>query len=596
MSKTGEFLNELQRRSVIRAAIGHIVFFWVLAQVADVVLPYIGIADNPVRWAIVAGVLLFPVTVVIAWIFEHPWKKFTRSRLALDAVIVAVICAVSFSWALRNLPQVMHTRTSIVILPFNHSGKPLEQSVSRALAYEINSLLMKSRSINVIGFETATSPVLAGMDELAIVDRLDVEHALSGQLDVDGTLMRISVRLLDRAGKEIWQSVVERKIEDLFAVQEDIATSIQRHLGAGDNAVTVASVAETRCPMPSDIAALENYYTARYFVELRTDSDLSRRQLRDAIRLYEDLIEEYPDFAEAKSGLAWALMHQGYYDPKNALPDRQARAKMLAEQALADCPTSGDAMHILPNEFDHENPWIGAHQQLTAFLEMQPDRPEYFQRLARHYRETGLRERAREVAEDNFASNPLSPKAIKILAAVYNEPETIDRSIELYDLASELGSTGPNFSRMMKPIFACQQDLDCILQNSPPPLSRFEDQFRKIYAEPTDRQALRESIDLALSLQREHPDFLTNNFVAASCWFDHLTPLFFELWEQNKEVGGYWFWPNVWGARCENIWAAPEFEVFVEDAGLVEYWRAVGWPAMCRPEGDVVECGGNITK
>lgn len=591
MSRVGTFIDELQRRSVIRAAIGHIVFFWVLAQVADVVLPYIGITDNPVRWTIVAGVALFPLTVCVAWFFEHPWKKFTRGRLVLDTIAIAAIGILSISWAIRNMPQVVHTKTSIVVLQFDHSGAPLEQSVSRALAYEINSLLMKSRSINVIGFETATSPVLAGLDELAIVDRLDVEHALSGRVAVDGNLMRISLRLLDRAGKELWQSVIQREIDDLFAVQEDIATSIQSRLGAGESTVPVATIAAGRCPMPPDPAALEHYYTARYFVELRTDSETSRQQLQEAIRLYERLIERYPDFAEARSGLAWALMHQGVYDPDNAAPDRHARARALAEQALADCPTSGDAMHILPNEFDHENQWIGTHRQLTAFLEMQPDRPEYLQRLARHYRETGLRERAIEIAEANYSLNPLSPKAIKILAAVYQAPDTIDKSIELYDLAAELGSTGPNFARMTKPMFDCQHELECMLDNLPPPFKQFENQFREIYPKPADEEAQRRAINLALSMQREHPNFLTSNFMASSCWFDHLTPLFFELWQQNKEVGGFWFWPNVWGGRCENIWAAPEFEAFVEEAGLVEYWREVGWPPMCRPDESGVECG-----
>ena len=79
--------------------------------------------------------------------------------------------------------------------------------------------------------------------------------------------------------------------------------------------------------------------------------------------------------------------------------------------------------------------------------------------------------------------------------------------------------------------------------------------------------------------------------IGASCRVDHLAPLFFALWEQNKEVGGYWHWPNVWGPRCDDVWAAPEFEAFVEEAGLVDYWREVGWPAMCRPAGGGVDCG-----
>lgn len=592
MSGIVDFFRELQRRNVVRAAVAHIIVFWVLAQVADVVLPYIGVVENPVRWAIVAGVALFPVTLIVSWFVEHPWKKYTRSRVAIDAAVIIVLAVTAGTWAIRNAPQVIHTKTSIAILPFEHSGDPLEQSVSRALAYEINSLLMKSKSIDVIGFESATSPVLAGMGSMAVAERLSVAHVLSGEVSVRDSLMRISLRLLDDAGTALWESVIEENLDNLFSVQEAIATSIEARLGAGEDVVPVKTVAANRCWMPTDPQALEKYYTARYYVELRTESETSRQQMRDAISVYEDLVEAYPKFADAKSGLAWAIMHQSIYDPQGAMPEpaRGARVRALAESALADCPTLGEAMHILPNEYDHPNPWIGSHQQLTAFLEMQPDRAEYYQRLARHYRNSGLTHRAAEVAERNYAMNPLSPKALRILAAVYQYQRRFDEAIELADLAADLGHTGPSFARMAKQMAACSEDLECRLENLPPPFVPIKDELRKIYTPPNDDEGARAAIDLALSLYEQQPDGLVNWFTGSSCGAEHLTPLFFELWERNKTIQAFWFWPNVWLEDCGNVWAAPEFEAFVEEAGLVEYWREVGWPAMCRPEGDGFQC------
>ena len=120
-----------------------IVTYTPLAGALLLMLPVFRGKDDAVRWAFVAGIALFPVTLIIAWCFEQPWTKYTGSRLAIDAVVIAAIAITAGGWALRNLPQVLHTKTSIVILPFEHTGEPLEQSVSRALAYEINSLLMK---------------------------------------------------------------------------------------------------------------------------------------------------------------------------------------------------------------------------------------------------------------------------------------------------------------------------------------------------------------------------------------------------------------------------------------------------------------------
>ena len=503
MSSAGEFFAELHRRHVVRAAIAHIVVAWLFIQFADVVLPYIGIIDEPVRWAFVISVATFPITLIIAWFFEHPWHKYTGSRLVIDVIVIVAVGAFAATWAVRNIPDVLRIKTSIAVLPFAHSGDSLEQSVSRAIAYEVNSLLMKSKSIDVIGFESVTSPVLAGLGTMAVAERLRVQHVLSGEVSVLDNLMRIDLRLLDGAGAALWEAVIEDSIDNLFSVQERIAVAIESRLGAGDNTVPVATVAANRCWMPNDPAALEMYYTARYYIELRTDTEVSRTQIQDAIRLYRELVNEYPKFADAQSGLAWAILHQSVYDPENAIPDdeRSSVVRQLGEKALGLCPTLGEAMHLLPNQYDHENDWIGAHQQLTAFLEMQPDRTEYYQRLARHYAETGLLVRAGEIVKKNYALNPLSVKAIKNLAAHYQYVDRVDEAIQMYDLSIELGNTGPNHARETAALFACDKgDVDCMFENFPPMFGAFKDGFRVVYREPANNAEAQESIDAAMAL------------------------------------------------------------------------------------------------
>ena len=590
MSNSAGFFKELQRRSVIRAAVVHVVFFWLLIQVADVILPYIGIVDEPVRWAVIAGIGLFPATLIVAWFYEHPWRKLTRSRLATDIIIIVAIAVVAGSWVMRNLPQVVHTRTSIVVLPFTHSGEPLEESLSRALAFEVNSLLMKSRSIDVIGFESATSSVLRGLDISSIAERLNVQHVLSGTITADGSSMRIDLQLLDQAGRTLWNSVIEDSLENLFSIQEDIATSVESRLGTGDDAVPIAEVAAKRCWMPTDSDAIEKYYTARYYIDLRTDSGDAQQKLRDAVSYYEELIDEYPGIAEAHAGLAWALLYQSNYDPQNARPDVGDEAALLAETALELCPTLGEAMHLLPNEYDHENDWIGQHQQLTAFIKMEPHKSENYQRLARHYQEAGLRDRAIGVAERNYELNPLSVRSIKELASNYQYSGRLDEAIAMYDLATELGSTAPNHAREMAAMEACQEDLDCMLEGLPPYMADLKERFRDVYTEPASEKEAQQAIATAMQLLEQIPD-LTNWFNATACMFPHLTPLFFEVAAFSEENDTYWYWPNVWNSDCVDVWASPEFPAFVDKSELVEYWREVGWPEACRPEGDSIACG-----
>ncbi|HSM31900.1 MAG TPA: tetratricopeptide repeat protein, partial [Woeseiaceae bacterium] len=579
MQDLKSFFSELQRRHVVRAAIAHIVAFWLLIQVADVVLPYVGIVDEPVRWALIAGIALFPVTLVIAWFFEHPWQKYTRSRLAIDAVVILLVFVTAGTWVLRNLPEVVHKRTSIVILPFEHAGDMTGKSLSRALAYEVNSLLMKSRSIDVIGIESTMSSALEGLDPPGIAHRLDVNHVLTGSVSTEAGLMNIDLRLLDSAGRALWTAVIEDSLDNLFSVQEQIAVAIESRLGAGADAVPVAAVAAERCWMPGDPEALEKYYTARYYIELRTETEKSKRQIREAMALYEELIETHPRFAEAYSGLAWAYAHHPVYDPENALHDWRPVATALAEQALELCPTLTEAIHHTANQYDHPNSWIGAWQQLTAFIDMEPQRFENYQRLARHYRDTGLLDRSTEVAERNFALDPLSVRAIKELAGALQQAGRLDEAIELYDLATELGSTGPNFARHVKKARACGPDFDCRFRAWGLP-----DDIRRLMVEmttpPADDAGREAAVALGMQLFEMNPDMATNMLNVTACHADHLTDLFFEVWRAHFDAEVYWFWPNAWNRSCGNVWADPRFVDYVEEAGFVEYWHRVGWPPM----------------
>ena len=590
MQRAKDIFAELQRRHVVRAAVAHVIAFWLLIQVADVVLPYLGVVDEPVRWTLIAGVALFPVTLVAAWFFEHPWQHYTRSRVAVDAVIIVVILVTAGMWVIRNLPEVVHTRTSIVILPFEHAGGSTEKSLSRALAYEVNSLLMKSRSIDVIGIESARSSVLDDLDPPQIADRLNVNHVLTGSVSADAGLMAIELQLLDRAGRALWKAAMEEPLENLFSVQERIAGAIEARLGTGDDTVPVETVAAKRCWMPADPVALEKYYTARYYIELRTDSEESKRQMREAMALYQELIEAYPRFAEAYAGLAWAYAHHPAYDRENALQEWQPVASKLARQALELCPTLTEAIHHTANQWDHPNNWIGQWQQLTAFIEMEPQRFENYQRLARHYRETGLLDRSTEIAERNFALDPLSVRAIKQLAAALQQAGRLDEAIELYDLAAELGSTGPNFARHVKKAEACGGDFDCRFEGWGVP-----DEVRRLLVEittpPADAADPSESVALGMRLYEMNPGMATNMLNATACHVDHLTDLFFEVWRASVEDRVYWFWPNAWNRSCGNVWADPRFVDYVKEAGFDEYWRLVGWPPMCAPDGEAVVCG-----
>ena len=266
------------RGNVVRAGIAHLVVAWLFLQVADVVLPYVGVVDQPVRWALVVSVATFPATVFIAWLVDAGWR--------VGEFLVILIAAVAAGWwVTANLPEMARERTSLVILPFEYGEDAAGEGISRALAREVGSLLMKSRSIDVISDESARSPLLQGLGTVAVAERLSVGAILSGSVAASEDDMRIELRLLDAAGEALWESVIEESVANLFAVQERVATEIERRLGAGQDKVPIAQLAAERCWMPNDADALRRYFTARHYIQARTGTDESRRHGRTSISI-----------------------------------------------------------------------------------------------------------------------------------------------------------------------------------------------------------------------------------------------------------------------------------------------------------------------
>jgi len=598
LNEQKSFWVELRSRHVVRAAVAHVVFFWLLAQIAETVLPYIGVVDEPVRWAVVAGVASFPLTLMIAWFFEHPWHKYTTSRVALDIAIIAIVAVLAGSWVLKNMPQVVHARTSIAVLPFTHDAEDAHgKGLSKALAYEVNSLLMKSKSIDVIGYESASSSVLAGLDALAAASRLDVQHVLSGVIRSSGNSMNLSVSLVNRSGQQVWTEEIEDQLDNLYSVQERIASEVESHLGFGDEAVPVTKIAAARCEMPTDQNALEHYYTARHYVEKRNDSEKSVAEQNEAVALYEGLIEEYPGFAGARSGLAWALLHLLVYDAENNDDEvNRPRAFALAEEALTICEGLGEALVLTKNEADNpDNEWISWEQNLQLWLRLQPEATENHQKYIRHLREVGRLSEARKVAEKNYALNPLSVRSIKNLSSVYQYEERFDEAIALAEKAKELGSNSEDYALSQQRMTNCDFDPECVLDELPPPFQAIRDQLRQIYTPPATPGELDAALKLASDLLREQP-WMVNLFNASACWYDHLTPMFINTWEISKETDTFWFWPNVWLKTCDNVWSAEYFPAFVEEVGLVDYWRDKGWPDACQPADETFACSEAIYK
>lgn len=225
------------------------------------------------------------------------------------------------------------TSDSIAVLPFvNASGDPKVEYLSDGITESLINDLSQFPDLKVIArssvFRYKTNDNRSLDSELAqIAADLGVQTVLTGRLEQRGENLLISVELVDVRNKtQIWGEHYDRKIADVFAVQEEIARNISEklHVKLGG--------AEKRDPgkrYTDNIKAFENYTMGRAYIHRRT-----REDLLTAKGYYENAIDEDRNYALAYSGLAEVY---GNLTVRGYIPSVEGRKEFrdTAEKAIA---------------------------------------------------------------------------------------------------------------------------------------------------------------------------------------------------------------------------------------------------------------------
>jgi len=267
---------------------------------------------------------------------------------------------------------------SIAVLPFvNRSASPDDEFFSDGLADELLSLLARIRGLRVSA--RASSFHFRGKDvPLAEIGRaLNVATLLDGSVRRAGNRVRISVQLVKVAdGYTLWSERYDRLLDDIFAVQDDIARSVVKELRATLLGEAPDSHASGRAKADVDRAAKGRgtdpeahrlYLLARHFMD-QVNRDATVR----AIARLEQALERDPDFA-----LAWVELSVGYTREAafERIPQEEAfeRAREAVERALSLEPELADGhAQIASIRMFHDFDWPGAEAALTRALELAP--------------------------------------------------------------------------------------------------------------------------------------------------------------------------------------------------------------------------------
>jgi TolB-like protein/DNA-binding SARP family transcriptional activator len=254
---------------------------------------------------------------------------------------------------------------SVAVLPFvNTSGDAADEPFADGLTDELISALSKVVAVRVTGRTSAFALKNRRLNVRTIGDTLGVETVLEGSVRRDGNRLRVVTQLVSASDNGVlWAESYDRALEDVFAVQAEIARAIvaalRPTLGAARTAIAP--------PQTRDLATYELYLKGRYFWGRRTPGDLRR-----ATDYFERAVARDPSYAQAFAGLAEArmlLVMLGGSPPREELP----RARVAATEAIRLDSTLAEAHAALGSileAFDWDMP--GADREIARAIALDP--------------------------------------------------------------------------------------------------------------------------------------------------------------------------------------------------------------------------------
>ncbi|CAM3186198.1 hypothetical protein SPAN111604_09135 [Sphingomonas antarctica] len=210
------------------------------------------------------------------------------------AMLVIAIGIAAWRFVPRSTADVDLASSSVAVLPFaNISGDKDEDYFAAGVTEELRTRLSRLASLQVAARASSVSVKTSGLDAQAIGKRLAVGYVIDGSVRREGNIVRVSATLVDtRTGFQRWTQSYDRKLDDVFAIQGDIAQSVasavQGRLGKAQAAVLDASL--TSVP-----AAFDAYAKGRALFDLSGDE----ATYRAALAAFDRAIELDPKYAAA---------------------------------------------------------------------------------------------------------------------------------------------------------------------------------------------------------------------------------------------------------------------------------------------------------
>ncbi|HJR62735.1 MAG TPA: protein kinase [Gemmatimonadaceae bacterium] len=360
---------------------------------------------------------------------KDPADRFPTARHFADAL------AQSATTSAAPAPPAGGTAVrSIVVLPFaNLSADPENEFLGDGLGEELIHSLSRIEGLHVVARTSAFAFKGRHEDVRTIGERLSVDAVIEGSVRRVANRLRITIRLVEtRGGFEMWSERYDRQLEDVFAVQDEIARSIV-------DALRITILGERMPlvrPRTDSVEAYEWYLKGRYHWNTRTEVGLHR-----SLECLTNALELDPTFSHAAAAMADSLAMLGIYGseaPDEVMPlaRRAAERALNMNGSLAEAHT---ALGTVRAVYDWDR--AAAESDFTDALSISPEYPLGHHWYAVHLlAPLGRIEEARVQLCAAQALDPISPTILVSLGFLSYLERRYDTAIAAYREVIELDS------------------------------------------------------------------------------------------------------------------------------------------------------------
>jgi adenylate cyclase len=395
-SRLQKWLVELRRRKVFRVAAAYVVAGWVLIQIADATFEPLGLPLWSIKLVIALVALGFPLACALAWAYDFTPQGIERTEAAVPRVAPPAPPP-GDAPPVEPLPPApaaapAPAARSVAILPFSDLSPERDQAYfCDGIAEEIINALCCVRGLQIASRTSSFQFKDRSMDVREIARTLGVGAVLEGSVRKAGDRVRITAQLVNAAdGYHLWSESFDRRLEDVFAIQTEIArelvAALRGSLTSGEKELLERG--GTRNPEAYDV-----YLRGQHL--LRDGTDLT---LPQAAQLFREAIALDGGFAQAYAGLANALAIKGLWR-LDMTSEEFAQAFSASERALELEPRMPEAYVAQACLLSMQNKVEPANEAFEQALKLNPSSFHANYMYGRHSFAAGEFEKARQLYE-----------------------------------------------------------------------------------------------------------------------------------------------------------------------------------------------------